>query len=181
MAKQLRIVAAIDFGTCNTRIAFARLSSLIGIPRTQDIDIFVMDNWENAPDGLKTMAPTSVLFNMTGDAIAYGFDAEDQFQSLKPSELRSRYLFKYFKMELHKKNVSNIQCIMHMYTFVCSCTAICYIYNWNHHSYFWYFDFFEVSMYQYVGTWHVCMMKEVLWCMVDLQLPFPHIRRSRSQ
>ena len=128
MEKQLRIVAAIDFGTCNTRIAFARVSSLIGIPRTQDMDIFVMDNWENAPDGLKTMAPTSVLFNMTGDAVAYGFDAEDHFQSLKPSQLRSKYLFKYFKMELHKKNVSNIQCIMHMYTFVCFICLFMYCY-----------------------------------------------------
>ena len=96
-----KIVAAIDFGTCNTRMAFAFK------PLTQqgNIDIIVMDAWENAP-GHDTMAPTAILFDPQKNVQAYGFDAEESFRVLDKAEAKKSLLFKYFKMALHQKKVS---------------------------------------------------------------------------
>ena len=93
-----RIVAAIDFGTCNTRVCFAR--------NTKDfksLEFFEMDDWKLAPHG-RDMAPTSVLLDKKGDPLAYGFEAEDMFKNREEED--HFYFFKNFKMELHDINVS---------------------------------------------------------------------------
>lgn len=97
---QPKIVAAIDFGTCNTRMAFA-LKPLVATAK--DVQVIVMDDWKHAPGAL--MAPTSVLIDHTNSVIGYGHEAEEMFRAMKPAERRSCFLFKNFKMDLHRKEV----------------------------------------------------------------------------
>ena len=101
MAKStLTLVAAIDFGTCNTKMAFAFR------PSTEDgsIKIIVVNDWESAP-GSDTMAPTTIHMDPRGEVKAYGFHAEESFRNLNKDEARRSFLFKHFKMELHRKEV----------------------------------------------------------------------------
>ena len=97
---QPKIVAAIDFGTCNTRMAFA-LKPLVAT--VNELQVIVMDDWKHAPGA--QMAPTSVLFDHTKSVIGYGHEAEEMFRAMKPAERRSCLLFKNFKMDLHRKVV----------------------------------------------------------------------------
>ena len=94
------IVAAIDFGTCNTKMAFAHLT------HGKDAQIVVMDDWENAPEALTT--PTSILIDHTGKVLGYGYEAEEMFRALPSDEAKICYLFKNFKMALHKKEVRKV-------------------------------------------------------------------------
>lgn len=94
------IVAAIDFGTCNTRMAFAPKPL---VNTMESLEIIVMDDWEHSPGAQK--APTSVLMDNSQSVIAYGYEAEEMFRTLRLAERRSSYLFKNFKMDLHKKAV----------------------------------------------------------------------------
>ena len=98
-----KIVAAIDFGTCNTKMAFAY------IPLTQDKvpEVVVMDAWENAPPEA-VMAPTTILIDHTGEVAAYGYAAEEKFRSLDTAKARASFLFKNFKMYLHQKKVRTL-------------------------------------------------------------------------
>ena len=114
MANSIRekVVAAIDFGTCNTRIAFALLlkkdtgtiSRINAKTKMKDIDIYVVDNWKSSPIPLSPVVPTSVLIDPSMKAIAYGHDAEQQLRTVDKT---THYYFKHFKMELHKINVSH--------------------------------------------------------------------------
>ena len=105
-----KIVAAIDFGTCNTKMAFA-FNPLTGGGDTQ---VVVMDAWENAPGAV--MAPTTILIDHTGQVVAFGYEAEEKFRVLDVGKAKISYLFKNFKMVLHQKEV----CGVHL---VCSCTT----------------------------------------------------------
>ena len=101
MAKStLTLVAAIDFGTCNTKMAFAFR------PSTEDgsINIIVVNDWERAP-GRDTMAPTTIHMDPRGEVKAYGFHAEESFFHLSRDEARRSFLFKHFSMELRQKEV----------------------------------------------------------------------------
>ena len=99
------VVAAIDFGTCNTRLAFGIKQE--SYQSLSDIELVVMNDWKRAPQsGGAQMAPTSILFDSTGETVSYGWAAEGDFCDLSPFKKRSHYLFKNFKMELHKMNVS---------------------------------------------------------------------------
>ena len=98
-----KLVAAIDFGTCNTRMAFA----FKPLTERGSIDIVMMDSWENAP-GRDIMAPTSILIDHTGEVKAYGFEAEESFRILDKAEAKVSFLFKNFKMTLHEKEVRYI-------------------------------------------------------------------------
>lgn len=93
-------VAAIDFGTCNTKMAFAyRPQAQRGTPK-----IYPMDAWESA-SGRDVMAPTSILTDRNGEVKAYGYHAEQSFRQLDKSEVNRFLLFKDFKMFLHQKEV----------------------------------------------------------------------------
>ena len=94
------IVAAIDFGTCNTKMAFAHLT------HGKDPQIVVMDNWENAPEALTT--PTNILIDDTGKVLGYGYEAEEMFRALPSDAEKICYLFKNFKMALHKQEVRKV-------------------------------------------------------------------------
>ena len=98
--KAQKIVAAIDFGTCNTKMAFA----FNPLTRGMDVRPAVMDAWENAPP-LAVMAPTTILIDHTGKVAAYGYDAEEKFRALPAAQAKTSYLFKNFKMALHQKEV----------------------------------------------------------------------------
>ena len=98
-AKGHKIVAAIDFGTCNTKMAFA----FNPLTRGGDVRVVVMDAWENAPAAV--MAPTTILIDHTGEVTAYGYDAEEKFHALPAAQAKISYLFKNFKMVLHQKEV----------------------------------------------------------------------------
>ena len=99
--KDQKLVAAIDFGTCNTKMAFALE------PKTPDggtqCQVVVMDAWENAPGA--TMAPTAILIDHTGAVAAYGYQAEEMFRVLDKAKAKISFLFKNFKMALHQKEV----------------------------------------------------------------------------
>ena len=95
----VKIVAAIDFGTCNTRMAFAFNPCTPG----EDAQVVPMDAWENAPGAV--MAPTTILIDHTGEVAAYGYEAEEAFRVLDVAKAKISYLFKNFKMALHQKEV----------------------------------------------------------------------------
>lgn len=105
----LKVVAAIDFGTCNTRMAFAYdilPDGGVGAQLHISSDkVAVMDAWEDAP-GL-SMVPTSILIDHTGEVSAYGYEAEEKFRALTVAQAKASYLFKNFKMALHQKEVRN--------------------------------------------------------------------------
>lgn len=91
-------VAAIDFGTCNTKMAFAyRPQAQTGTPK-----IYPMDDWENTSGN---DVPTSILTDRSGEVKAYGYHAEQSFRQLDQSEVKRFLLFKDFKMFLHRKEV----------------------------------------------------------------------------
>ena len=91
------VVAAIDFGTSNTKLAF-------GVDANEDPITFT--EWECAPGGdLVTMAPTTILLDETGEVVAYGWDAEQRYGTLEPVDRKSHRLFKHFKMKLHEEKV----------------------------------------------------------------------------
>lgn len=96
------IVAAIDFGTCNTKMAFAVKHVTLG----SDTRVVVMDAWENAPGA--TMAPTAILIDHTGEVAAYGYEAEETFRVLDKAKAKLSFLFKNFKMSLHQKEVGKV-------------------------------------------------------------------------
>lgn len=97
-----KLVAAIDLGTCNTRMAFA----FRPLSDRGSIDIVVMDAWENAPGDL--MAPTTLLIDHRGKVTAYGYEAEETFRVLDEATAKTSYLFKNFKMILHQKQVRQV-------------------------------------------------------------------------
>lgn len=108
MAKQAKqtapagqVIGAIDFGTCNTRMAFGlKVTGKKPIRR-------LVDNWERAPLGGNKVAPTSILFDRKGEVMAYGWEAEAKFCELEEEERTQHAFFKNFKMELHRKKVSS--------------------------------------------------------------------------
>ena len=81
-------VAAIDFGTCNTKMAFAHTPLTRGV----DAQVVVMDAWENAPAAV--MAPTTILIDHTGEVTAYGYEAEEKFRALPAAQAKISYLLK---------------------------------------------------------------------------------------
>ena len=101
---QKEVVAAIDFGTCNTRLAFGVQNAESS--KLSDIELVVMNDWRKAPDVLMTMAPTTLLVDEKKEVAGYGWEAEDMFRTLPPADKKSYYLLKNFKMALHQKNVS---------------------------------------------------------------------------
>ena len=96
-----KIVAAIDFGTCNTKMAFTFNPWIRG----GAVRLVIMDSWDNAPPPAVT-APTTILIDHTGEVAAYGYDAEEKFRALPAAQAKVSYLFKNFKMALHQKEVS---------------------------------------------------------------------------
>ena len=102
LVKGQKIVAAIDFGTCNTKMAFAYNP----LTRGEDARVVVMDAWENAPAAV--MAPTTILIDHTGEVAVYGYEAEEKFRTLPAAQAKVSYLFKNFKMALHQKEVRKV-------------------------------------------------------------------------
>ena len=103
LVKEHKFVAAIDFGTCNTKMAFTKRP----LPHGGDARVVVMDAWKNAPPEA-VMAPTTILIDHTGEVVAYGYEAEEKFRTLPAALAKISYLFKYFKMALHQKEVRKV-------------------------------------------------------------------------
>ena len=118
-----KFVAAIEIGTCNTRMAFC-CKPLTG---WADHHILIMNDWKEPMRGALTV-PTTILFNHTKEVIAYGIEEE---RCLSEVERPSVYFFKYFiKVLLDMKMVSlptslcecmadSTQCFTILYTMPC--------------------------------------------------------------
>ena len=104
------VVAAIDFGTCNTRMAF-------GVKGPDKVHVRVVNNWENAPSYVSEMVPTCILFNSKRELVAYGWEAEEKFREYEDKERNQSFLFRNFKMTLHQKRVRRLHnyanCLTH--------------------------------------------------------------------
>lgn len=121
--KKTEAVVAIDFGTCNTRMAFAVKPSTQSSGTGDSPRIVVMDEWECKVDALS--APTSILIGRyreteshpyVYDVTAYGYEAEETVLGPGMNKEGMPLLFKNFKMPLHKKEVRNV-CLVHVYAF----------------------------------------------------------------
>ena len=90
LAQQQRIicVAALEIGTCNTRMGFAFRP--LASEATANI-VVIYDCWN---DSRGLAVPTTILFNHTKEVIAYGSEAESLFHNLSVAERRSVYFFK---------------------------------------------------------------------------------------
>lgn len=100
---ETKLVAAIDLGTCNTRMAFAYRPSTDSCDTKVSPRVIPMDDWEDAAGAV--MAPTTILIDHTGEVAAYGYQAEEKFRVLTVAQAKVSYLFKNFKMVLHQKEV----------------------------------------------------------------------------
>ena len=117
--KEITAVVAIDFGTCNTRMAFANKPSTSSDSTTDSPRIVVMNEWECAVDAVA--APTSIIIRRHREretdpcggytVTAYGYEAEEMFLEPDLDKKDNLLLFKNFKMALHEKEVRNI-CIV---------------------------------------------------------------------
>lgn len=126
--EEINAVVAIDFGTCNTRMAFAN-KPLTNSGSTSDSPrIVVMDEWECAVDAVA--APTSIIISRhrqretdqyVNIVTAYGYEAEEMFLGPDLDKNDTPLLFKNFKMALHEKEVRNI----------CFATTQTHVYNGN--------------------------------------------------
>ena len=99
LSRDQKIIAAIDIGTCNTKMAFA----CYPLTHRGDVQIIVMNAWESSPGAM--VAPTIILIDHTGEVAAYGYDAEEKFRVLPAAQVKGSYLFKNFKMALHRNEV----------------------------------------------------------------------------
>ena len=117
--KEINAVVAIDFGTCNTRMAFANKPSTNSGSTPDSPRIVVMNEWECAVDAVA--APTSIIISRhrqreTDPCIpvytvtAYGYEAEEMFLDPDLNKKDKPLLFKNFKMALHEKEVRNLYC-----------------------------------------------------------------------
>ena len=89
------VVAAIDFGTSNTKLAFGIETNDPNNP----YNLATFTNWKCTPSvGLLYTAPSTILLDGTGAVIAYGHEAELRYISLKSAK-KGAHLFKHFKME----------------------------------------------------------------------------------
>ena len=102
MEKPTNYVAAIDFGTCNTRMAYAKKPKILN-KRLGPEDITVMTDWESSP-GIDRTAPTTILIDRKG-GIFYGYEAEETMSNLTEDDLRKCFFVRNFKMELHEREV----------------------------------------------------------------------------
>ena len=97
------VVGAIDFGTCNTRMAF-------GVKGAEKVNLVVVDDWNCAPQmGSTPLSPTSILLDSERALVAYGWEAEERVRNYGGKETDESYFFKNFKMELHRRKVRPIQ------------------------------------------------------------------------
>ena len=101
----LKTVGAIDFGTCNTRIAFG-MRPVASAKQTGTFRVQLMTEWEESK-GNPDMAPTSILFNKAKEVVAYGFAAENMFKHLGDGG-DEHYFFRNFKMDLHGREVCKL-------------------------------------------------------------------------
>ena len=93
------VVAAIDFGTCNTRLAF-------GVKGAEKEIVHVVDDWNCAPQlASKPLSPTSILLDSKQALVAYGWEAEENVCNYSDKDLEECFFFKNFKMELHRTKV----------------------------------------------------------------------------
>ena len=96
------VVAAVDFGTTNTKLAFG---IKVDDPNNPYV-ILPFTEWECAPGGdVVHVAPTSILLDETGEVDAYGWEAEHKYGGLDERDRCTYWLFKHFKMELHQEEV----------------------------------------------------------------------------
>ena len=103
-------VAAIDFGTSNTKLAFG---VEVNDPNNP-YEIISFAEWECAPGGnMVHVAPTSILLDETGEVDAYGWEAEHKYGGLDEVERRTYRLFKHFKMRLHTEEVYTTNILLH--------------------------------------------------------------------
>lgn len=121
--KEVNAVVAIDFGTCNTRMAFANKPSTNSGSTPDSPRIVVMNEWECAVDAVA--APTSIIISQhrargtdpyVYAVTAYGYEAEEMFLDPDLDKTDKPLLFKNFKMALHEKEVRNLYC---SYTYSC--------------------------------------------------------------
>ena len=95
---QPSFVAAIDFGTTFTGLAFA------SYPHGKHN--VALNKW-NGHEGVEVKAPTAVLFHSSGEFASFGFEAVREYYEKGDREKLDCYFFKHFKMELHQKPVNN--------------------------------------------------------------------------
>jgi molecular chaperone DnaK (HSP70) len=93
--KQYMVYVAIDFGTSRTGVSFRFKSS-------DQSNIIV---WESEFKDNKTS--TSVLFDRSGNCIAFGDEARTTYSNLDEDELEQYSLFERFKMEIN--NISDVR------------------------------------------------------------------------
>ena len=94
---QPSFVAAIDFGSTFTRLAFA--------PYPHGKHRVAIYKW-NGIEGVEAQAPTTVLFHSSGKFASFGFDAVRDYYEKSNQEKVDCYFFKNFKMELQQKPVN---------------------------------------------------------------------------
>ena len=100
--REQTVVGAIDFGTCNTRMAF-------GVKGAEKVNLMVVDDWNSAPQlGSTPLSPTSILLDSQQALVAYGWEAEEKIRNYSGKEMNESFFFKNFKMELHQRKVRQI-------------------------------------------------------------------------
>jgi len=101
-----KFVATIDFGTTHCSVAYLIRPDLEPNPSEVDPTVLTLDNAGNK------RAPSCILFDSSGNKIAFGYEARELYASYK-QELRPHFhYFEHVKKHLKHKTVRNVH---HLY------------------------------------------------------------------
>ena len=95
--KQIRNIAAIDFGTKNCSLAY--------ITEYDTADVLQTGIPKLPLNGTFLRVPTAILFNPEGHVLAFGHDARSLYGNLRDREYSEYFYFEEIKMNLHHEQV----------------------------------------------------------------------------
>ena len=94
-------VATIDFGTTQCSVAYLLRPDLKRNPSEVDPTVLTLDN-----AGHKRV-PSCILFDAKGNTIAFGHEARNQYDELKPKRMPQHHYFEHVKKDLQVKDVAS--------------------------------------------------------------------------
>lgn len=96
-------VVGLDFGTTYSGYAFCSRHDYQQDPPK----VFVNENWTAGGQGFSRKTPTCLLLSPKKEFCAFGYEAEDEYNTLSAKkDHKDYYFFRRFKMKLHAEEVS---------------------------------------------------------------------------
>ena len=94
-----QFITTIDFGTTHCSVAYLLRPDLESNPSEVDPTVLTLDNAGNK------RVPSCILFDPSGNKIAFGYEAREQFAALDHEERPQYYYFEHVKKNLQHDKV----------------------------------------------------------------------------